>query len=395
VTLHSPQLLSACLALSVAGFISRGLSEVDGVSVSRILGHLQSSGFELLRTTLQSGHMDETLLATCLIWCLTDVFAYSQGVSSWRVHLQGIRAILGRDETWQRFVKGSGATQSAMRHLYFLYLSLQTLPHIPSLDISQPSTTRSPMASRGFEEVSDTGPNIDGFLGYSQELLQVLRHVNQLSHYDGKGAANSLSESDVLFGKVKGMIIRDCKAPLDVSICSSLSPECGREFLLCHKTFQQATLIHIYRRLYHMSSGSEPIQAAVESIKDMISDMVQGQPCHTWVAMAMPLFTIGCEAFTEEQKGYVLDKVQKLEECIGSLHVRIIRKALEDMWEARANLGDIEGKLCASHLLGKPSFSSPRFRTSVLKADESLYIRRIALQHYSLLSICVNSTKKK
>jgi len=251
------------------------------------------------------------------------------------------------------------------------------------------------MASRGFEEVSDTGPNIDGFLGYSQELLQVLRHVNQLSHYDGKGAANSLSESDVLFGKVKGMIIRDCKAPLDVSICSSLSPECGREFLLCHKTFQQATLIHIYRRLYHMSSGSEPIQAAVESIKDMISDMVQGQPCHTWVAMAMPLFTIGCEAFTEEQKGYVLDKVQKLEECIGSLHVRIIRKALEDMWEARANLGDIEGKLCASHLLGKPSFSSPRFRTSVLKADESLYIRRIALQHYSLLSICVNSTKKK
>lgn len=377
VMLHSPQLLSACLALSVAGFISRGLSEVDGVDISRIFGHLQSSGLELLRTSLQSSHINETLLATCLIWCLTDVFACRQGDSSWRVHLQGIRAILGGDGTLQQFVKGSGATQLAMRHLYFLYLSLQTLPHIPSLDMSKPSTTKNPMVSRGFEEVSDTGPNIDGFLGYSQELLQVLRRVNQLSHNDGKGSASWLSESDLLLGRLKGMISRDCKAALGVSICTSLSPEYGHEFLLCHKTFQQATLIHMYRRLYNMSSGSEPIQAAVESVKEMVSDMVQGQPCHTWVAMAMPLFTIGCEAFTEEQKGFVLDKVYKLEECIGSLHVRIIRQALEDMWKARANLGDIEGKLCASHLLGKPIsrahiFAYPKL-TSVFISGEFRY----------------------
>jgi hypothetical protein len=351
-TLHSPQLLSACLAFSVAGFISRGLSQIDGVDISRILGHLQSSGLELLRTALQSGPINETLLATCLIWCLTDVFACGQGASSWRVHLQGIRAILGGNDTSQQFVKGSGVTHSAMRHLYFLYLSLQTLPHIPSLDTS----TQSPIASSGFDEVSD-GPSIDGFLGYSQELLHLLRRVNQLSHH-GERSASWLSEPDLLLGKLKGMIIRDCKAPLDVSICSSLSPEYTREFLLCHKTFQQATLIHTYSRLYNMSSGSEPIQAAVTSIKKMVNDMVQGQPCHAWVAMAMPLFTIGCEAFTEEQKGFVLDKIRKLEECINSLHVRYIRQALEDVWKTRVDLGDIEGNLCSGHLLRKPDLGT-------------------------------------
>jgi hypothetical protein len=344
-TLHSPQLLSACLALSVASYISRGLSEIDGVDISITFGHLQSSGLELLRTALQSNPIDETLLAACVIWCLTDVFACGQGASSWRVHLQGIRAILGGNDTSQQFVKGSGATYSAMRHLYFLYLSLQTLPHVPSLDKNQ-----NPMVSGAFDQIPE-GPSIDGFLGYSQELLHLLNRVNQLSHR-GEGPASWLPESDLLLGRLKGMIIRDFKAPLDVSI-SSLSPEYAHEFLLCHKIFQQATLIHTYRRLYNMPSGSEPIQAAVKSIMEMVCDMAQGQPCHAWVAMAMPLFTIGCEAFTEEQKDFVLDKVRKLDQCISSLHVGVIRQALEDIWTARADLGDIKGDLCANQLLRK------------------------------------------
>ena len=370
-TLHSPQLLSACLALSVASFISRGLSDIDGVDISITFGHLQSSGLELLRTALQSGPIDETLLAACVIWCLTDIFACGQGASSWRVHLQGVRAILGGNDTSQQFVKGSGATYSAMRHLYFLYLSLQTLPHIPSVD-----ATKTLMASATFDQVPEH-PSIDGFLGYSQELLHLLRRVNQLSHHE-EGPASWFPESDLLLGRLKGMIIRDFKAPLDVSI-SSLSPEYAREFLLCHKIFQQSTLIHTYRRLYNMSSGSELIQAAVKLIMEMISDMVQGQPCHAWVAMSMPLFTIGCEAFTEEQKVFVLDKVSKLEECINSLHLRIIRQALEDMWTARADLGDIKGDLCASRLLRTPSLST------LANSKLTSCTRRLSLPHCSLL----------
>ncbi|OBT62174.1 hypothetical protein VE03_08333 [Pseudogymnoascus sp. 23342-1-I1] len=79
--------------------------------------------------------------------------------------------------------------------------------------------------------------------------------------------------------------------------------------------------------------------------------MTQGQPCHTWVAMAMPLFTLGCEAFTEDQQAFVMDKINKLEASIGSLHVKGIRQALEDVWKLRENLGDHEGTLCASQIL--------------------------------------------
>jgi hypothetical protein len=186
----------------------------------------------------------------------------------------------------------------------------------------------------------------------------VIHQIDHLSRLASVDPLASSFEADILLGKVQAMISRDSKAPPAViSICSPLSPEYGREFTLCHQIFQQATLIHLYRRLYHLPSGSEPIQSAVRAMKEMVSNMstTQGQPCHTWVAMAMPLFTLGCEVFTEEQKSFVLDKVEKLGECIRSLHISIIRQALQDIWDVRASLGDFRGELCASQLLGASS----------------------------------------
>lgn len=347
VMLHSPQLMSACLALSAAGFLSRGILEVDGVEILRVLGHLQTSGLALLRGALDAGERTETLLATCLIWCLTDVFTYRQGISSWQIHLQGIGALLDGSEAHRSF-------RSAMRHLYQLYLSLQTLPHIPTVDSVENPAQLGVRASQNPEWTSITSPEIDGFLGYSSELLDVLQQIDQLSRsVSGNEAQSILCKADILLGKVQGMISRDTTSPRDISICTPLSPEYNREFALCHQTFQQATLIHLYRKLYHHPSGSPSIQAAVRSIEEMVGNMIQGQPCHTWVAMAMPLFTLGCEAFTEEQQAFTMDKIKKLEDCIGSLHVKCIRQALEDIWRERENLGDREGTLCASQLLGR------------------------------------------
>ncbi|KAK4122185.1 hypothetical protein N657DRAFT_599074 [Parathielavia appendiculata] len=360
VTLESPQLMSACLALSAAGFLSRGVLSVDGVEISKILGHLQSSGLPLLRSALETGQMSETLLATCLIWCLTDVFTYRQGTSSWRIHLQGVRALLDGDMARRRSTaSSSSALRSAMKHLHQLYLSLQTLPYIPPSEISEltPSGHAPTETTRKVNLEPAPSPAIDGFLGYSDELLEVLHQIDQLSRLSSDGATQPSFEADVLLGKIKAMISRDSKSPPAIAIGSPLSPEYGREFTLCHQVFQQATLIHVYRRLYHLPSGSRPIQYAVCAMQDMLSSMSQGQPCHTWVAMAMPLFTLGCEAFTEEQQGFALDKVDKLEECIRSLHVRIIRQALQDIWRVRASLGDCSGELCASQLLEKLDYN--------------------------------------
>ncbi|CAM1504786.1 Fc.00g023770.m01.CDS01 [Cosmosporella sp. VM-42] len=349
--LQSPHLLSASLALSAAGFLSRGLSEVDGIDISRVMEHLQSSGLSLLRTALGNGQMDEILLATCLIWCLADVFAGQQELSSWRIHLQGVKAILSSAQAYHQLFTNAGPVQSAMRHLYLLYLSLQTLPYLPPLTISEHSTIMSMSTPHASDPVLTLSPKIDGFLGYSEEVLDVLQQINQLPSSDYGGQQATHCEADLLLGKVKGMISRDAKAPPGVSISSELSPESGRDFSLCHKSFQQATLIHVYRQLYHMPSGSQPIQSAVETINEMVSNMTQGQPNNTWVAMSMPLFTIGCEAFSEDRRAFVIDKIQKLEVCLGSLHVRIVRRALEDIWKIRKDREDFDGKLCASQLL--------------------------------------------
>jgi hypothetical protein len=202
-------------------------------------------------------------------------------------------------------------------------------------------------------------PSIDGFLGYSDELLDVIHQIDQLSRQTSlTNGSHSPFEADLLLGRVKAMITRDSKQPPAISIPSPLSPEYGREFTLCHQIFQQATLLHLYRQLYHLPSRSEPVQAAVGAMQKMLStlsNMSQGRPCHAWVAMAMPLFNLGCEAFTEEQKGFALDKVDKLESCIRSFHVGIIKQALRDVWELRKRLGDEGGELCAGRLLGESS----------------------------------------
>ena len=357
--------------MSAAGILSRGLSEVDGIAISRILGHLQTSGLALLRTALEAGQMNETILATCLIWCLTDVFTYRQGsTSSWRIHLQGIKAILDSTQAHRYFATDSGAARSAMRHLYLLYLSLQTLPHVPAIAVAELSNnyenTVLETTNNTEEEKALVGPKIDGFLGYSEELLHIIQKVNQLARSDAERPEGNQYEADILLGKLNAMINRDSQVPPDVAIYSSLSPESNREFELCHRTFQQATLIHVYRRLYHLPSDSPPIQNAVSAITKMVTEMAQGQPCHTWVAMAMPLFTIGCEAFIDDQQSFVLDKIHKLDLCIGSYHVRIIGQALGDLWKLRRDAGDLDGHLCAAELLGK---SGP--------------------QHYFIFVICV------
>jgi hypothetical protein len=350
-TLHSPQLLSACLALSAAGFVSRGITEVGGVDIVQVLAHLQSSGLSLLRIALASGQMSETLMVTCLIWCLADVFVYKHGASSWQVHLQGIKALLGSDLAHRQLFMSRQQDRSATRHLYLLYLSLQTLPHMPSRTVDEYEIMVPPASQRVLNLSPASNAKIDGFLGYNEELLLVLQQVERLS---GDSAQEQCTfEAHALLAKVKDMIRRDAEAPPDVSIGSNLSPKYGREFSLCHRTFQQATLIHVYRRLYRMPSGSRPIQDAVAAIEQMVQDMDQGKPCHAWVAMAMPLFTLGCEAFTDDQRSFVMDKICKLETCLGSLHVRTVREALEDIWKARTDKGDCAGDICASELLGE------------------------------------------
>jgi hypothetical protein len=319
---------------------------VEGTSISRVVEHLQSSGLPLLRSALEKGQQSEVLIATCLIWCLADVFSGQQGMSSWPIHLQGIKALIHGE---RQFDTSDTALRSAMKHLFMLYRALEILPYVPSI---------TPMTARRYDKTdvntstsTKCKSQIDGFLGYSEELLDIIQQINTTTIL---GSGDERADADVLLGRLNVIISRDVKQPPGVSI-SSLSSQAGRDFALCNKVFQQATLIQLYRQLYGLPSSSEPIQTAVETIDEMIGNMAQGEPCHTWVAMAMPLFTVGCEAYKEDQKGFILDKIHKLGICIGSLHVKVIEQALKDIWKLREDFQDFEGNLCAAYLLGKSS----------------------------------------
>lgn len=260
--------------------------------------------------------------------------------------------MLGSEQAYGSVMADPGPMQAAMKHLGMLYMSLQTLPHTPG---QQQQSFIAP-ATKPLYQNEDGGPKIDGFLGYSEDILTILRQVNSTTTPSG-------SEADMILGKVQGMMLRDSLTPPGVSISSTLSDDSSRDFALCHEAFQLATLILIYRRLYKLPSGSQPIRDAVDRIQRTIDSMTQGQPCHAWVAMSMPLFTIGCEALDEEQRNWVRKGVDQLQVCIGSSHVGLLRQALVDIWRLRDARGDGDGVLCAEDLLRKSTFSSHRHNT--------------------------------
>ncbi|CAK7207452.1 hypothetical protein SEUCBS139899_010262 [Sporothrix eucalyptigena] len=431
--LHEPHLLSAGLALAATGLASRGLSDVGGVGLPRVMQHLQTSGLALLRQALQNSERkgDSNLVATCLLWCLADVFAADVAAdaelssttlasSSWRIHLQGIEALLGGAKALDAFVtRGRGvestslSSRSAMGHLHQLYRSLLTLPHVArrrqihdggTLDVQETiladtvevdtvelgtavdtTVARSVSTRVDLLPKASGWPRIDGFLGYSEELLDILQQVEEIASklppddndadndtYDGvddneddalaaphlTGAARIAADDVLARAQAQALsVVRDesstTESPRVVHIpAPALTPAAAREFALCHGCFQQATLIHVYRRLFRLPSRDRRIQQAVSQIRRMAGQMTQGAPCSTWVAMALPLFTAGCEAYTPTAQAWAHAALAAFAASIGSRHVQLLHRALEDIWRLRARRGDVDGRLCAGPLLG-------------------------------------------
>ncbi|KAH6626623.1 fungal-specific transcription factor domain-containing protein [Chaetomium sp. MPI-SDFR-AT-0129] len=429
---------------------------LDGVATTRVLEHLESSGLALLRETLGragggSGGpggvlLDETAMATCLVWCLADVFAFDRGSANanttgvaeststsgtvrgvcsggkmtrgmaWRIHLRGIRALLDREGPHRDFRDSKGKLRTARRHLYQLYLALRTLPHIPASEEEEEEEEKGKEAPDGRGEAKDCegglvvgskrlrrprmigpepvasvllssssapSPAIDGFLGYSDELLDVIRQIDHLSRsapFPVPTTSTSPSPppttatttkqtttptstpiptpADTLLTHLHQIIARDTAHPPAINIPPPITPSYTHEFTLCHYIFLQSTLIHLHRRLYHLPSSSPPIRTATTTLTALLHEISSirdaTEPCHTWVAMAMPLFTLGCEVLEDEGVGFVLEGLGRLEGCVRSGHVGGMRRALGDVWRLRREWGDWgRGEVCAGVLLGE------------------------------------------
>ncbi|KIH93402.1 hypothetical protein SPBR_09161 [Sporothrix brasiliensis 5110] len=447
--LRAPHLLSAGLALAATGLASRGRADVGGVGLPRVMQHLQTAGLALLRQALErnaGGRGDRAtdgdgdggrgdggldLVATCLLWCLADVFAAdvslpssSSSSSSWRIHLHGIEALLGGARALDAFVtrgqRGaddtsapSSSSRSAMGHLHQLYRSLQTLPHITrrqggggTAEMSKPGVGASIVVELDTALPKAPGwPRIDGFLGYSEELLDILQQLEGIAStlpamddWDDNtdGYTNDYATDDLLAAPhltdatraaaadllarahAQALVLDDgtrstepegppCTAPPDEVPpapprvahipAPALTAAAARELALCHGCFQQATLIHIYRRLFRLPSRAPRIQQAAAQIRRMAGQMRQGAPCSAWVAMALPLFTAGCEAYTPAAQAWAHAALAAFAASIGSRHVQLLRRALEDLGRLRARRGDTDGRLCAGPLLEELNYN--------------------------------------
>lgn len=201
--------------------------------------------------------------------------------------------------------------------------------------------------------VTTSDVKVEEFLGYSIEVLDVLQQIDLLSRARKDTTINVNSNPEALRKRLEEMINREDDKLLQDSPSSTSPKIVGNDARLCHRAFQHATLIQLYRRLYDLPSSSTPIRSAVEKVIEAIGYMVQGQYCHAWIVTLMPLFTAGCEAVSKRQQTFVRDQMGKLELCLGSCHIQNALKAVDKVWEIRAARGDKHGKLDPGQLLRK------------------------------------------
>lgn len=351
-TLASPHLLSASLAWAATVWASKGSSQLDGVNISVLRAHLLSTSVSLLRAILDRGQWNHTALTTCLILCLEDVYAGRRSMPTWRHHLQGAGALLKLDGSTGEQSEGSEPSRESSDFIYNLYLSLQTLAGVAGREGN--NNIIAPDLGVGNDDSNDgvSSGYIDGFLGYSSNILRILREIQRLSISETH-RSSKFFEAQALLAKVQNMISENQNHEPDVLIRSSISDQSRRDFVLCNRAFQQTTLILIYRKLHQLPSASVEVQSAVKSTISAVSGMKQDQQCSAWIVTAMPLFVAGCEACGWEDRNFVLDQFRKLEICVGSSQMLLAREALMGLWEVRAERRDVEGYLQSSQVLGE------------------------------------------
>lgn len=308
VVLATPSLLYATLAFSALHLStlvdidardvkSRGGTSDTDTSVADIL----ACSITYLRQELEDkdpcNNSAPALLHTVKTLCLFEIYSGKYD-SSWRAHLKGARALLTTTPTTGLATNASGGW--LIERWYISIEALSALTNDKAQDKEQQQAIQ-PL----IDSVVAQGSVLDIYAGYSADLHLVFKDIGHLmqqytsarKEYWGDDILSDLlrhcDECIEIEQRVENMIQRDRGDGLKIPADMPLNTEEIQMFSACNTAYQYSALLHIRRRLYNMTPGSEQVQQCVRGILDAVCNVRPVTVLSPWILLTTPIFTAG------------------------------------------------------------------------------------------------------
>lgn len=305
---------------------------------------------DILRQPTQSTR--DVVLATALMLCMCEIHSGADQPRSWRLHLEGAKAIL------------SSATSSATDPtsqaglLERWYTSIEALAAISSkgLRAGNLPPVSSSSVEKGITEIeTEKEVFLDDYFGFSTDLVGIFKEIGALAWerrslsltlMDDESEHVPLSPDDLtaealtLESRIKSMIERDrSRSPqFYPGVEEKLSSDVVNQFRLCNEAYQHAALVHIYRRVMGVEREDWRVQGAVKRILEGVEGIEPREGLSPYIVLTMPLFTAGREALGDKRE-IVRSKMRKLGEVLKLRNIWRSWEILEEGWRVDGGEG--------------------------------------------------------
>ncbi|GME24861.1 uncharacterized protein P174DRAFT_155500 [Neofusicoccum parvum] len=215
----------------------------------------------------------------------------------WRVHLAGVRGLL------DVFVRGGGRADPLAGFLVRWFATLDTSAGVSGLrEGVVPDGRYWALGERGAQGY------VDGFCGYSLELMPVLARIGRLARLrqemvlgdvEGRDGAlwlqedaerKMLEEAEEIEMKIRSL--EHCIAPEGTSENHEIGLA-AEELQSTHRAFVHAALLHLHRRVQLLPKHHPKVREEVSHILDAVGSIHPSSTAN--ILVLWPIFSAGCE----------------------------------------------------------------------------------------------------
>ncbi|KAJ5692714.1 hypothetical protein N7462_002137 [Penicillium macrosclerotiorum] len=308
---QSESLLYATMAFS-ALHRSTLLNELPDQFVPEdLVSELILASMYCLRRDLETpGHPTQPLLHTIRTLCHCEIYS-GRANSSWRVHVKGAGAMFS--------AVASRRDLDHSEYSFWLwsrwFWSIQALTAVTDVGTLSELSLEVPAMQENHEDYF-----FDTYTGYSSDLNIVLVQIGAMAQ-----KKQSIIPAGVKPRRARRFIIWRRHASLRFPSHVVLDKNTVRQFEACNTAYQNAGLIHLYRRLRNMPTVSEEVQGCVRTILDAVYAILPITTLSPWILLTTPIYTAGCEAVGQD-RDLVKDLLLGL---YSTLRIRNILRAIE------------------------------------------------------------------
>lgn len=348
MALESPTLLYATLAYSAVQFPQSSSASRRTLAAKMAARSLQSFQVEFGRQDLKT---NLSLLAGSMMLFLADVVAGNTMALSWRVHIEGAKALLTHIKDQLRHRQPDSFT-TYMPFFDRWYLSIESLSSLTTKGLAT-----GPLPLLDISETVLNGDVCDDQFGYFSKLALVFREIGVAARQRSQdpetqdfSSGSDIFTPDILDIKadqlqsaVYEMLdkVRHEQLTFYPGVQERLTAQDIQDFRHTCEAFLHVAIIHIERRVRSFPSSPESLSEAFQGMIEHVQHLVEKHPPYMSSpasAITPVLFIAGCEAVGPDR-----DVVRNLLEAFNpegkALSAARVKEALESFWAVSSTGG--------------------------------------------------------